>query len=92
MYIQELKKLVDNIQCDSMSRDEVFYDSGQGTLERRKEFFNLINELQGYFDYYLQNEEHLMNKATEDEFSDCEFSGLVKSLNNNIRSKSIEVT
>ena len=51
MYIQELKKLVDNIQCDSMSRDEVFYDSGQGTLERRKEFFNLINELQGYFDY-----------------------------------------
>ena len=48
MYVKELQQLVDNIQCDSMSRDEVFYDSGEGTTERRIKFFGLIDE---YFSF-----------------------------------------
>ena len=34
MYVSDLKRH-DCIQCDSMSRDEVFYDSGEGTTKRR---------------------------------------------------------
>ena len=41
MYVKELQQLVDSIEIDSMSRDEVFYDSGQGTTQRRKSFYDL---------------------------------------------------
>ena len=87
MYVTELQKLLDNIQCDSMSRDEVFYDVGRGSFDRKSEFFNLIKELEGYFKFYLLNEERIMKNASFEEDSHPEFSSLVKSINNNIRSK-----
>ena len=87
MYVTELQKLLDNIQCDSMSRDEVFYDVGRGSFDRKSEFFNLIKELEGYFKFYLLNEERIMNNARLEEDPNPEFSSLCKSINNNIRSK-----
>jgi len=87
MYVTELQKLLDNIQCDSMSRDEVFYDVGRGSFDRKSEFFNLIKELEGYFKFYLLNEERIMKNARLEEDPNPEFSSLCESINNNIRSK-----
>ena len=85
MYVSDLKRLLDCIQCDSMSRDEVFYDSGEGTTERRIKFFGLIDELQGFFKYYNEHKEQIMNSCEEDEVKDCVFSDLVKNTNNTYR-------
>ena len=85
MYVKELQQLVDSIEIDSMSRDEVFYDSGQGTTQRRIKFFELIDELQGYFNFYNEHKEQIMNSCEEDEVKDCFFSDLVKNTNNKYR-------
>ena len=85
MYVKELQQLVDSIEIDSMSRDEVFYDSGQGTTLRRKTFYDLLDELQGWINYYNEHKEQIMNSCEEDEVKDCVFSDLVKNTNNTYR-------
>ncbi len=87
MYVSDLKRLLDCIQCDSMSRDEVFYDSGEGTTKRRTEFFRLIQELEDYFEFYKQHEDQIMKSCEEDENKDCQFSNLVKAVNTEMRNE-----
>ena len=78
----DLKRVIDNIKIDSMSRDEIFYDSGVGVEERKTLFFQHIRELQKWFDYYLEHEEMIM-RPVEDENNT--FSQLIKTQNNHFR-------
>ena len=66
MNYKDLKELLDKIEIDSMCRDEIFFDRGEGVEERRTLFFQYIKELQSYFDFYLSNKEPIMNTTTED--------------------------
>jgi hypothetical protein len=67
MNYKDLQELLDEIQSDSMCRDEIFYDSEDGYEERRIKFFQLIRKLQRYFEYYLEYEEQIMNTEYDDD-------------------------
>ena len=89
MNHKDLELLIDKIEVDSMCRDEVFYDCGEGVTDRNTKFFNNIRKLQRYFKFYLENEEDIMNRIDEKgEKINPEFTGLVKSVNEYERQKS----
>ena len=67
MNYKDLKELLDKIEIDSMCRDEIFYDRGEGLEERRRLFFQYIRELQRYFDWYLESEKQIMNSPNKDD-------------------------
>ncbi len=79
----DLKKLLDNIEHDSMSRDEIFFDVGEGSLDRKTMFFKYLKELKGYFDMYLEHEEGIM-KDDGEKYKDG-FGSIVKSVNDTYR-------
>ena len=61
MNYKDLKELLDKIEKDSMCRDEIFYDRGEGMRKRRRLFFKYLKELKVYFDWYLESEDDIMN-------------------------------
>lgn len=79
----DLKKLLDNIQSDSMSRDEIFFESGKGSLDRKTMFFEYLRELKSYFDMYLEHEDRIMEDDGED-YKDG-FGSIVKNVNDTYR-------
>ena len=80
----DLEVLVDNIKSDSMSRDEVFYDTGKGVTERTTKFFEHIRTLQFFFKIYLDCEQDIMDRCEDnetDEKEDCSFTSMIKLFN-----------
>ena len=67
MNYKDLKELLDKIEKDSMCRDEIFYDRGEGMRKRRRLFFKYLKELKVYFDWYLESEDDIMKIENQNE-------------------------
>ena len=72
----DLKKVLDNIESDSMSRDEIFYSS----KEDKELFFSYMNQIQQWFYFYTEHYDEIMDAP-----SDREFSSFVKTVNDKYR-------
>ncbi len=90
----DLLKLVDKINRGSMSRDEIFYARDYGNESRRVDFIKQCRELQSYMNYYLDNEETILEGIKYDKYGfpickvdskDEVFRGIVKEYNRSVK-------
>ena len=88
MNYKDLKELLDKREIDSMCRDEIFFDRGEGVEERKTLFFQYIKELQGWFDFYLYHKKQIMSKPPEDNEPMWE---IMKTVNSHSRQKESEM-
>lgn len=61
MGINDLEKLLDVIEVDSMSRDRIFYDMEMD----KKEFYKLVKKLSNYLLFYLEHENEIIKEWEE---------------------------
>ena len=94
MNNRDLEKLVDKINRGSMSRDEIFYDRDYGNESRRVDFIKQCRELQSYMNYYLDNEETILEGIKYDKYGfpickedskDEVFRGIVNEYNRSVK-------